>query len=176
MADVFDRQKRSDVMRAIKSRNTQPEIALRRKLRDMGFRPATRPPKLPGTPDVVLSALRTVVFVHGCFWHRHAGCARTTTPATRVEFWDAKFARNVARDRRVTRQLRRLGWRVVTVWECRAAKVAELRRVERLLVAARERITSAAAVADLVAGGDADRAARSPRTRRRVSGIPSDET
>src|SRR5205085_6273771 len=126
-------EKRSDVMRAVKSRNTKPEIEVRRSIRAMGFRPATRPPKLPGSPDVVLPALRAVVFVHGCFWHRHDGCPRATSPATRVEFWSAKFAKNVARDRRVTRRLRALGWRVLVVWECRAKRIVELRRVERLL-------------------------------------------
>ncbi len=147
-ADVFDPEKRSAVMRAIKSKDTKPEVDFRRRLRAMGFRPATRPPKLPGSPDVVLSALRAVVFVHGCFWHRHAGCPRSSTPATRRAFWNAKFAKNVARDRRVVRQLRAMGWCVLVVWECRAARVAELRRVERLLVAARERIVTATMVAE----------------------------
>jgi DNA mismatch endonuclease (patch repair protein) len=148
MADVFSKKKRSDVMRAVKSKDTKPELALRRTLRAMGFRPATRPAKLPGSPDVVLPALRTVVFVHGCFWHRHDGCPKATTPATRVDFWAAKFERNVARDKRVVRQLRGLGWRVVTVWECRAQRLTELRRVERLLAEARARIAAAARVAD----------------------------
>jgi DNA mismatch endonuclease (patch repair protein) len=148
MADVFSKVKRSDVMRAVKSRDTKPEVEMRRRIRAMGFRPATRPPKLPGSPDVVLSALRAVVFVHGCFWHRHADCPRASTPATRVSFWSAKFAKNVARDRRVVRRLRAMGWSVLVVWECRAARVAELRRVERLLVAARTRIESAAKVAE----------------------------
>ncbi len=147
-ADVFDSAKRSAVMRAVKSRDTKPEVESRRTLRAMGFRPATKPAKLPGSPDVVLPALRTVVFVHGCFWHRHDGCPRATSPATRAAFWDAKFARNVARDRRVTRELRAMGWRVLVVWECRAKKIAELRRVERLLVEARERIASAGRVAE----------------------------
>src|SRR5580765_1712292 len=104
-ADVFDPAKRSAVMRAVKSKDTKPELALRRRVRAMGFRPATRPQKLPGSPDVVLPALRAVVFVHGCFWHRHENCPRSTSPATRRAFWNAKFTRNVARDRRVTRQL-----------------------------------------------------------------------
>src|SRR5437762_820821 len=121
-ADIFDKAKRSAVMRAVKSRDTKPELEVRRRLRAMGFRPATRPAKLPGSPDVVLVALRTVVFVHGCFWHRHEDCPRATTPATRTDYWQAKFDRNVVRDRRVVKQLRRLGWRVLTVWECRAKK------------------------------------------------------
>jgi DNA mismatch endonuclease (patch repair protein) len=140
MADVFTRAKRSAVMRAVKSKDTKPERAFRRTLRAMGFRPAIKPAKLPGSPDVVLPSLRAVVFVHGCFWHRHDGCRRATTPSTRVEFWSAKFERNLARDRRVVRQLRRLGWSVLIVWECRARRVEELRRVERLLTAARARM------------------------------------
>jgi len=147
-ADVFDPEKRSAVMRAVRSKDTKPEIEVRRRIRAMGFRPATRPPKLPGSPDVVLSALRAVVFVHGCFWHRHADCPRASTPATRVAFWSAKFAKNVARDRRVVRRLRAMGWSVLVVWECRASRIAELRRVERLLVAAHARIESAERVAE----------------------------
>jgi DNA mismatch endonuclease (patch repair protein) len=151
-ADIFDPAKRSAVMRAVKSKDTKLEVDLRRRLRAMGFRPATRPSKLPGSPDVVLPALRAVVFVHGCFWHRHADCPRASTPATRRAFWSAKFERNVARDKRVVRRLRAMGWSVLVVWECRAARVAELRRVERLLVAARERVLGASMVAERTSG------------------------
>jgi DNA mismatch endonuclease (patch repair protein) len=148
MPDVFSKKKRSDVMRAVRSRDTKPEVEIRRRIRAMGFRPARRPKKLPGSPDVVLPALRAVVFVHGCFWHRHDDCPRASTPSTRRAFWSAKFERNVARDRRVTRELRAMGWSVLVVWECRATRAAELRRVERLLVAARERIENASAAAE----------------------------
>lgn len=81
---------------------------------------------LPGSPDIVLPRHRVVVFVHGCFWHRHPRCRLAYTPKSRQEFWSAKFDENVARDRRVKRKLRRLGWRVVTVWECQAANPGKL--------------------------------------------------
>ena len=81
---------------------------------------------LPGSPDLVLKKHRTVIFVHGCFWHRHPGCRRTTTPKTRREYWRTKFAANVARDAAATRALKTLGWRVVVVWECRTRSNTDL--------------------------------------------------
>jgi DNA mismatch endonuclease, patch repair protein len=77
---------------------------------------------LSGTPDIVLAKYRTVVFVHGCFWHRHPGCREAAVPKTRTAFWEKKFARNVTRDRRVQRALRKLGWRVIVVWECQVLR------------------------------------------------------
>lgn len=90
----------------------------------MGFRLHRR--DLPGTPDIVLPRHATVVFVHGCFWHRHKGCKGATTPKTRRAFWRAKFEANVERDRRNRRDLRKLGWKVVTVWECQIRKTGRL--------------------------------------------------
>lgn len=126
MPDVFTKAKRSEVMSRIKSRDTQPERAVRSMLHKLGYRFRLHRADLPGRPDLVLSRYRTVIFVHGCFWHRHRGCRLAYTPKSRAPFWQNKFASNVVRDRRVRSQLVKLGWRVITVWEC------ELRSGERL--------------------------------------------
>ncbi|WP_455957653.1 very short patch repair endonuclease [Methylorubrum aminovorans] len=109
---------RSRNMRAVRRADTKPELIVRRALHHAGYRFRLHRADLPGRPDIVLPKHRLVIFVHGCFWHRHEGCRRATTPKTRAEFWMAKFASNVARDERSMRQLRELGWRVVVVWEC----------------------------------------------------------
>lgn len=118
MADVVDRATRSRMMAAIRGRDTSPELLVRSWLHREGLRFRIHDRSLPGSPDIVLPRWGAVIFVHGCFWHRHRGCPRTTSPATRRAFWNAKFASNVARDERNRRALRRLGWRVRTVWEC----------------------------------------------------------
>lgn len=110
------------MMAGIKGRNTRPELALRSGLHRAGFRFRLHVRELPGRPDVVLPRWRAAVFVHGCFWHRHEGCRYATTPATRPDFWAAKFARNVDRDASDTAALRDAGWRVATVWECSLRK------------------------------------------------------
>lgn len=131
--DVLTPEQRSRNMRAIKGRDTGPELIVRRLLHAMGFRFRLHP-NLPGRPDVVLSVRRVVVFVHGCFWHRHRCRYGRVEPATRPDFWRAKFARNVERDRRAVRALRRDGWRVLVVWECQTRDVERLReRLARFL-------------------------------------------
>ena len=105
-------------MRRIGPSDTTPEIRLRRLLHGKGLRFRLHVKALPGTPDIVLPRHRTVIFVHGCYWHRHKNCKRAFTPATNRDFWVDKFARNVSRDAKVQRALRRLGWRVLVVWEC----------------------------------------------------------
>ena len=109
---------RSRNMAAIRGKDTAPELAVRRILHAMGLRFRLHRRDLPGRPDIVLPKHRTVVFVHGCFWHRHEDCRYTTTPKTRQEFWQTKFAANVERDRRNRTDLQQLGWRVIVVWEC----------------------------------------------------------
>ncbi len=121
-------------MRRIKGVNTQPEIAVRRLLHSMGYRFRLHRKDLPGTPDIVMPSKHVIVLVHGCFWHQHTGCRRATFPSTRREFWIPKLTRNAERDRQVGRQLRKLGWRVLTVWECEIDKLAKLEaRVRRFL-------------------------------------------
>ena len=105
-------------MSQIRGKDTKPEILLRSLLHRRGFRFRLHAPGLPGTPDIVLPKYRTVIFVHGCFWHRHEGCSNATMPKTRTDFWTEKFRRTVERDQEKQAQLERAGWRVLTVWEC----------------------------------------------------------
>jgi DNA mismatch endonuclease (patch repair protein) len=118
VADVVDKPTRSRMMAGIRRRNTTPELAVRRALHQAGFRFRLDVQSLPGRPDVVLPRHRTVIFVHGCFWHRHPGCRFSTNPSTRRDFWERKFASNVARDEAAILELLEMGWRVATVWEC----------------------------------------------------------
>lgn len=118
MTDIKDRASRSRNMRAIRGADTKPEIAVRQGLHSLGFRFRLHRRDLPGRPDLVLPRFRAVVFVHGCFWHRHIGCRYASVPATRPDFWASKFTANVERDRRVQSELLAGGWRVATIWEC----------------------------------------------------------
>jgi len=118
MADVVDKATRSRMMAGIRGKDTRPEMTIRRGLHRSGFRFRLHDRGLAGKPDLVLPKWRAVIFVHGCFWHRHNGCRNASTPATRPEFWAAKFSSNVHRDRRAMDALQRAGWRVATVWEC----------------------------------------------------------
>lgn len=125
MVDRLTRTQRSRLMSKIRSKNTQPEIAVRSLLHRMGFRFGLHRRDLPGTPDIVLPRYGTVVFVHGCFWHGHS-CKTSKMPKSRVSYWREKIAANRERDEKVCRKLRRMGWRVASVWEC------EIRRPEAL--------------------------------------------
>jgi len=117
VADTLTKAERSALMARIRGTNTKPELLVRSALHRAGLRFRLHARGLPGRPDIVLARHRVVIFVHGCFWHRH-GCALSGEPRTRRGFWLGKFDRNVARDARNARALRRLGWRVLTVWEC----------------------------------------------------------
>ncbi len=109
---------RSRNMSAIRGKDTKPEMVVRKELHRLGFRFRLHDRSLPGHPDLKLTKHRAVVFVHGCYWHRHSGCRYATTPATNREFWLDKLERNVERDREYMRELSDLGWRVAIVWEC----------------------------------------------------------
>jgi DNA mismatch endonuclease (patch repair protein) len=132
MADIVDQPTRSRMMSGIGGKNSRPEMQLRRGLHRAGLRYRLHLKTLPGSPDIVLARWGAVVFVHGCFWHRHSNCRLTTNPATRPEFWQSKFAANVARDARNVGELLAAGWRVAVVWECSLGKGAEA-TVPRLL-------------------------------------------
>ncbi|MGO4410277.1 MULTISPECIES: very short patch repair endonuclease [unclassified Brevundimonas] len=118
MIDTVDPVRRSAMMAKVRGKNTAPELRVRRVAHGMGLRFRLHRKDLPGTPDLVFAKHRLVVFVHGCFWHRHEGCRRATTPSTRQEFWKAKFAATVQRDAQQIRALQAAGWRVLVLWEC----------------------------------------------------------
>ena len=129
--DIVNRQTRSRMMASIGGRNTAPEMAVRRALHAARLRFRLHRRELPGKPDIVLARYGAVVFVHGCFWHRHRGCRFATTPQTNSSFWKAKFEVNAARDSRQRRALRSAGWRVYTMWECQVSATAALSRLIR---------------------------------------------
>ena len=122
MADVHTPEQRSYNMSRIKGRDTQPEKTLRSLLHKNGLRFRIHDKRLPGHPDIVLPKYRSVIFVHGCFWHRHPGCRYASVPETRSAFWNEKFSRNVERDRRNVFLLEEAGWKTIIVWECELKK------------------------------------------------------
>lgn len=138
MSDTLTPEARSANMARIRGKDTVPEIAVRRALHAAGFRFRLHRRDLPGTPDIVLVRQRIAVFVHGCYWHRHEGCRNATTPGTRTDFWQAKFAANVERDARKTAALEAAGWTVVVIWECETSKP------DRLAAVIRERLPAPA--------------------------------
>lgn len=114
------------MMSAIRGRDTCPELTVRSYLHAAGLRFRINVRGLPGSPDLVFMRYRTVIFVHGCFWHRHADCPFAATPASRREFWEAKFSANISRDRRSESRLMELGWSVITFWECETRSITRL--------------------------------------------------
>lgn len=118
MTDVFTPEKRSDVMSRIKGRNTKPERVVRSLLHRMGYRFRLHRTDLPGKPDIVLPKYKSVILVHGCFWHRHKDCKFAYTPKSRTDFWIKKLESNARRDQKIFAELSALGWKVITVWEC----------------------------------------------------------
>ncbi len=123
--DTVSPKERSRIMASVPQRHSTPEIAVRRLVHSMGYRYRLHRRDLPGTPDLTFISRRKVIFVHGCFWHRH-GCRLTTTPETNAEFWANKFRENQERDERVVRQLTRAGWGVLVVWQCEIKDEGEL--------------------------------------------------
>lgn len=121
--DRISSEQRSRSMSEVKSKNTSPEIHLRKLLFAEGFRYRVHTKKVPGHPDIWMTRYNTAVFVHGCFWHQHEGCKRATVPQTRAEFWQAKFARNRKRDIEVADDLKTLGIKCLVVWECTIKKM-----------------------------------------------------
>lgn len=121
MAERWSSEKRSEVMARIGSRDTGPERAIRSVLHAMGYRFRLHRKDLPGSPDIVLPRHKTVIFVHGCFWHRH-DCPRATLPKTNREFWAEKLMRNAERDCKAQKRLNEAGWRVIIVWQCAIRK------------------------------------------------------
>ena len=127
-------ERRSRNMSAIKSKNTKPEIAVRKLLHSMGYRFRLHSKGLPGSPDIVLPKYKTVIFVHGCFWHRHENCKYASTPKTRQEFWKNKFKANVKRDLEIQEKIKNIGWKYVVIWECEARNIESIEeKIKRFL-------------------------------------------
>jgi DNA mismatch endonuclease (patch repair protein) len=120
--------RRSEIMARVRSKDTGPELIVRRLVHALGYRYRLHRIDLPGKPDMVFVGRRKVVFVHGCFWHGHRGCARARIPAANRQYWDTKIARNKARDRERTNALRRAHWGVLTLWECQLRDARQLER------------------------------------------------
>lgn len=126
MADKLSRERRSWNMSRIKSRDTVPEIAVRRALHRLGYRFRLHRADLPGRPDIVLPKYRVAILVHGCFWHRHLACIDCSNPKTRRQYWGPKLLGNQKRDVRNRHSLRRLGWRPIVIWECQTKNPTRL--------------------------------------------------
>ena len=134
MTDFVSKEKRSWLMSRVKGRDTKPEIRVRSLIHRMGFRFRIHRRDLPGNPDIVLPRHGKVVFVDGCFWHGHKGCSRSKRPTTNTRFWNHKLDANIERGNRFHRTLRRMGWRVLVVWECETRRPEVLlRKLERFL-------------------------------------------
>ena len=118
MSDCLTPERRSWNMSRIRSKNTKPEVYLRKLLFGKGLRYRIAPEYIPGHPDIYLKKYKTAIFIHGCFWHRHIGCKYAYTPKSRVDFWEQKFSSNIARDQIVRAELKRKGIRQLVVWEC----------------------------------------------------------
>ncbi len=118
MADKLSKEKRGWNMSRIKSKDTKPELLIRKALYKLGYRYRLHKKEVPGRPDIVLNRLKTLVFVNGCFWHRHEGCREASRPKTNSEFWENKIRKNVERDVRNYTTLQSLHWKVIVIWEC----------------------------------------------------------
>lgn len=140
MRDTLSPKERSLRMSLVRGKDTQPELVLRKALHCKGYRYRLHVRALPGTPDLVFSSRGRVLFVHGCFWHRHAGCKLARLPKSRISFWKRKLEGNRARDKQNQKRLNRIGWRYMTVWECQLSDLSRvLDRVTQFLGKPREK-------------------------------------
>jgi DNA mismatch endonuclease (patch repair protein) len=128
MVDFLQPEQRSALMARVANRNTGPEVLVRRLLHATGYRFRLHRADLPGTPDIVLPRHKTVIFVHGCFWHGHTSCVRAKRPSTNQQFWHAKIDNNIRRDQQNQRALRKLGWQVLILWQCGLKDTASVLR------------------------------------------------
>lgn len=124
MSDIFSKSKRSEIMSKISGKETKPEILVRKYLFSKGFRYRKNVKELPGRPDIVLPKYKTIIFIHGCFWHGHEECKKSALPTTNTEFWREKIGKNIERDRRTIAELKQLGWSVVVIWQCEIKNIA----------------------------------------------------
>lgn len=127
MADNLSKTERSKQMSLVKSKNTKPEMFVRKLIHGMGYRYRLHDKKLPGKPDIVFKSRKKVIFVHGCFWHRHKNCKLARLPKSRLDFWKPKLEANRERDKLIQKQLTELGWQFLIIWECQLNDVVALR-------------------------------------------------
>jgi DNA mismatch endonuclease (patch repair protein) len=123
LSDIFSKFQRSEIMSKVRATETKPEIKVRKFLFLKGFRYKKNSKSLPGKPDIVLPKYKTVIFVNGCFWHGHKNCEAATLPKSKVDYWSKKIDSNIERDKRNKRELKKLGWKVIIVWECELKKM-----------------------------------------------------
>jgi len=136
--DSLSPKERSEIMARVRAKNTRPELRVRKLVFALGYRYRLHDRKLPGCPDLVFGPRRKVIFVHGCFWHRHARCALARLPKSRLDFWLPKLEGNKSRDQRNRRALARRGWKVLTIWECKLRDADRLNdKIRRFLDAKR---------------------------------------
>lgn len=132
--DTRSPQKRSEIMSLVRGKNTTPELAVRRIVHSLGYRFRLHGKALPGRPDLVFAGRRKVIFVHGCFWHAHEGCAKARPPKSRKSYWVPKLRANKERDARNLAEVRALGWKALVVWQCELKKPERLvRKIDRFL-------------------------------------------
>ena len=136
--DRLTPERRSRLMSRIRAQNTKPEMTVRRVAHSMGLRFRVHKNNLPGRPDIIFPKHRAVVFVHGCFWHRHPGCKKATIPKSNVAFWSEKFRRNTERDHLDIKRLRDAGWKVAVVWECQLTELEGVREALRRITGSYE--------------------------------------
>lgn len=132
--DTVTKRQRSKNMAAIKSADTKPEMIVRKLLFREGFRYRLHYRRLPGIPDIVLPRYKTVILVHGCFWHQHRGCKYSTRPSSNIDYWNPKLKGNVERDRKNIRELKKRGWRIAVIWQCQVEK--DIDKVREKMLAA----------------------------------------
>lgn len=135
MSDIFSKHKRSEIMSKISGKETKPEIMVREYLFSKGFRYRKNVIELPGKPDIVLPKYKTIIFIHGCFWHGHEGCSKSALPATNLEFWNDKLEKNKKRDKSNIIKLQEDGWKVIVVWQCELRNsIVRKIRLEKLII------------------------------------------
>lgn len=132
MADTVSKEKRSEIMSHVTGKETKPEIMVRKYLFARGLRYRKNVKQLPGTPDIVFPKYKTAVFVNGCFWHGHKGCKYSHLPSTNIEYWEKKITDNLERDERKTRELEKLGYRILIVWQCQLKPNIKIETLEAL--------------------------------------------
>ena len=126
--DTVSTKRRSEIMSKVRSKNTKPEMKVRSLVHSLGYRYRLHAAEIPGKPDLVFRSRGKVLFIHGCFWHRHRGCPNNRTPKSRVDFWTKKLEGNKARDARIKRELTKMGWRYLVIWECQVKDADKLKR------------------------------------------------